>query len=339
MQIEYNESSKNKNIKQFHLPECIKSNENYWLRANLSNGDAVIISGARNSLIKIHDLFTSKCLKTFDISDDKTHLSSFMLNKDEFFCGTGEGTLKILNSQMKFVKTLTPPHFANISCLLVIANKNQLVSASDDDTLKIWNLNTNECLQTLEGHSTYVRAILYASNTDRLISASMEIKIWNMSTYQCERTIQLEFGFSSFIRCMSLLKSENEFAVGSQDHTIHVWNMNEFKCELKLKGHTKYVRCLLFIRDLNVLVSGADDSTIKVWNLEKSDKCLRTLRGHTKCVNCLIMLPLFNEIVSGSSDGSLRIWNIVAGRCLKIIQCHNDSVRGLILHRFKLEEF
>ncbi len=344
MHIDYETPNKKQmtKIKHFALPECITSKENYWLRAN--NGeliDVVIISGARNSLIKFHDTHTNKCLKTCDISNDKTHLSSLVYNQvtNEFVCGTGEGTLKVFDYKMSYLRDFTPSHRANITCLQVIKNDAdddyRLVSASDDDTVKIWNSN-GECVHTLVGHSTYVRSILYIPKANKLVSGSIELKIWNMSTYECEHTLDFDRqGFFSVIRCMTVI-SDNVFCTGGSS-VIQLWHLNEAKCVATLKGHTKYVRCLLYIKDLNVLVSGSEDTKIKIWNV-KEKECLKTLNGHTKCVNCLSTLPLFDELVSCSTDFSLRIWNVKTGRCLRVIYCHNDNIRGLICHKFKMDD-
>ena len=349
MHIDYEIPKKKKQmteIKHFILPECITSKGLYWLRVNSDDfKDVVIISGARNSIIKFHDTHTNKCLKTCDISNDSTHLSSFVYNQvsNEFVCGTGEGTLKIFDYKMNYLRDFPRSlisHRTNITCLQIIKSDDddyRLVSASDDDTIKIWN-SMGECVRTLVGHSTYVRSILYIPKANKLVSGSIELKIWNMSTYEGEHTLDFERqGFFSVVRCMTLI-SDNVFCTGGSS-VIQIWHLNEAKCVATLKGHTKYVRCLLYIKDLNMLVSGSDDTKIKIWNIkEKEYGCLKTLNGHKKCVNCLSTLPLFNELVSCSSDFSLRIWNVKTGRCLRVIDCHNDNIRGLICHELKISD-
>ncbi|WWC91153.1 uncharacterized protein L201_006094 [Kwoniella dendrophila CBS 6074] len=91
---------------------------------------------------------------------------------------------------------------------------------------------------------------------------------------------------------------------GSLDGTVKIWDVESGKEQSTLFGHIEGVWSVDI--DALRLASASHDRTIKVWDRE-SGQCVQTLVGHRGAVTSLQLSD--DMIVSGSDDGDVMIWN------------------------------
>lgn len=109
-----------------------------------------------------------------------------------------------------------------------------------------------------------------------------------------------------------------------------------------LEGHTDFVSVVdsFNYNGCWYAVSGSQDTTIRVWDLSLFE-CVRELKGHSNIVLSLCCMPndTDDDIVIVSSEGKLwgggnddfniRVWLLSTGKCIKVLEGHSDSVRGV----------
>ena len=119
-----------------------------------------------------------------------------------------------------------------------------------------------------------------------------------------------------------------------------------------LSGHTEFVDSIVKIDNERVLTTGHDKKGI-IWDT-KSGKVLHVLEGHLKPITCSATLgselyytdetdhdvnidedPVI--LVTASSDHTLRVWDLMSGKCLKVTQEHNSTVKCMSLTKDREE--
>ena len=58
-------------------------------------------------------------------------------------------------------------------------------------------------------------------------------------------------------------------------------------------------------------------------------QCIYTLSGHIATIRSLRTLHNTPIAITGSRDATLRVWDVQRGRCLRVLEGHQQSVRCL----------
>ncbi|KAI1315081.1 hypothetical protein EDD11_001323 [Mortierella claussenii] len=274
--------------------------------------DNKIISGSRDNTIKIWDLSTGACLRTY-----VGHSASVLcLQYDEDRIVSGSSDTTIIVWELETGKALQRLTGHVDSVLSLRFEKDIVVSCSKDRTVKIWKISTGEMIRTLVGHRAAVNAVQFspesaspspfAGSPRIVVSASGDktIKIWSFETGECLRTLE---GHARGIACIQF--EGNLIVSGSSDRSIKIWDIARGECVKTLVGHDGLVRTLQFTGGR--IISGGYDETLKIWDQE-SGKLLADMEGrHSHRVFKL----QFNDskIVSCSQDQKIIIWDFAVG--------------------------
>ena len=107
----------------------------------INNSDQLLLaSGSLDNTIKIWNLTTGKCIKTFEQHTKGIQCLLFLNNDQILVTGSKDTTIKLWNiNNGQLIKTLDG-HTNWINCLILINNKT-FASASDDFSIKIWSKN------------------------------------------------------------------------------------------------------------------------------------------------------------------------------------------------------
>ncbi|KAF9998619.1 hypothetical protein BGZ65_005889 [Modicella reniformis] len=278
--------------------------------------DHKIVSGSRDNTIKIWDLMSGRCLRTY-----VGHSASVLcLQYDEQQIVSGSSDTSIFVWDLETGKVLQRLKGHADSVLSLRFEKDIVVSCSKDRTVKIWKISTGEMIRTLVGHRAAVNAVQFspessspspfAGNPRVVVSASGDktIKIWSFETGECLRTLE---GHARGIACIQF--EGNIIVSGSSDRSIKIWDVARGECIRTLVGHDGLVRTLQFTT--RRIISGGYDETLKIWDKE-TGKMLANMGGrHSHRVFKL----QFNDskIVSCSQDQKVRsliiIWDFAVG--------------------------
>ncbi|KAF9430724.1 hypothetical protein BGZ76_000729 [Entomortierella beljakovae] len=274
--------------------------------------DDKIVSGSRDNTIKIWDLTSEVCLRTY-----VGHTASVLcLQYDDTRIVSGSSDTTIIVWDLETGKILQRLSGHADSVLSLRFEKDTVVSCSKDRTVKIWNIETGEMLRTLVGHRAAVNAVQFSPDSAPpspfpdspkvVVSASGDktIKIWSFETGECLKTLE---GHTRGIACIQF--EGNVIVSGSSDRSIKIWDIAKGECVRTLVGHEGLVRTLQFTGGR--IISGGYDETLKIWDQE-SGRLLADMEGrHTHRVFKL----QFNDskIVSCSQDQKIIIWNFAVG--------------------------
>ncbi|KAI8603196.1 WD40-repeat-containing domain protein [Dissophora ornata] len=274
--------------------------------------DQKIISGSRDNTIKIWDLATGVCLRTY-----LGHTASVLClqyDEDRIVSGSSDTTIIVWDLETGQVLRRLAGHADSVLSLRF--EKDIVVSCSKDRTVKIWNISTGDMIRTLVGHRAAVNAVQFSPESAApspflgsrrvVVSASGDktIKIWSFETGECLRTLE---GHARGIACIQF--EGNLIVSGSSDRSIKIWDVARAECVKTLTGHDGLVRTLQFSGGR--IISGGYDETLKIWDQE-TGKLLADMEGrHSHRVFKL----QFNDskIVSCSQDQKIIIWDFAVG--------------------------
>ncbi|EPY27442.1 hypothetical protein STCU_05749, partial [Strigomonas culicis] len=120
--------------------------------------------------------------------------------------------------------------------------------------------------------------------------------------------------------------SADELYSCSLDGTVRRWNASvEGSSErtartVQLTHFRTGLRCLAYHN--NRLYAGGEDGSLNVVDGEKQS----TWDGHTDALSC-IAAPEGELLVTGGYDHHVRVWNTMTGRCICILQGHQNQVK------------
>lgn len=256
-----------------------------------------IVSGSRDDTIRVWDMSTGRCLRTF-----RGHSGSVLcLQYEGDLMVSGSSDSSIIMWELSSGKILRHLNDHKDSVLNLRFDSKYIVSCSKDRTVKVWDTPTGKLLHTLTGHRVAVNAVQFVGNYIVSASGDRTIKLWNLQTGDCLRT------FSGHARGIACLAFDGQCIVsGSSDKTIKVWDVQTGTCIRTLLGHTELVRTLELGPGGRV-VSGSYDQTVKVWDIRTGRIVLNLTNGHDARVFKVQFSP--TRIVSCSQDQNIAIWD------------------------------
>lgn len=239
-----------------------------------------IVSGSRDNTIKIWDIRTGFCIKTYT-----GHQASVLcLQYDDEIIVSGSSDASIIMWDLQSGKSIRILSGHRESVLNLRFDRHHIVSCSKDRTIKIWDRQTGACLRTLNayepnsspsGHRAAVNAVQFIGDTIVSASGDRTIKLWSLGTGECLRTVE---GHTRGIACIQF--DGKVIVSGSSDKTIKMFDAANGECIRTLEGHTELVRTLQF--DNHRIVSGSYDETLKIWDMETGRLLVDLPNGHSK---------------------------------------------------------
>jgi G protein beta subunit-like protein len=265
-----------------------------------------LYSSSEDGTIKIWDIRTVKCQRTFECSKKGTLLNSVILHPNQ-------------------VDLYSCDHYGVVRCWNLSSNTCSMV-ANVDDMISDGQVGTYSALQ-----SSSLRSLSMSLDGTRLFAGahSGHVHVWSLSTQQQKQDSRLVHLYSwkahdAFITKCLASADGSKLATASADHKIRIWdvdqlppsNAGEEKPQVAaplvrrnsinepsrsnppppssiLLGHQKWVWDCVFSADSAYLVSASSDHTARLWNLQ-SGEVIRQYVGHEKAVVSVAMndLPL-----------------------------------------------
>jgi WD40 repeat protein len=156
---------------------------------------------------------------------------------------------------------------------------------------------------------------------------------------------QLE-GHEDSVNCVSVLENGRLVISGSSDGTVRIWELATGKCLHILKippgrrGQGIFALCTS--EDGRWVLSGGRDTAIRLWNLS-TGSCERIFEGHKNQVFSLSISRDNRWMLSGGWDETLRLWDLGQGKCIETFKkdmsriysvCFSDDSRWAICPGF-----
>jgi WD40 repeat protein len=150
-----------------------------------------------------------------------------------------------------------------------------------------------------------------------------DVKFWPVPDLADLKKTDRRFGKRSrstrgTVLAMAFSPDNKYVAYGTADNNIELWSLPEGGRFLVLERHKKDVVALAISPDGKYVFSGSEDNTIMIWSLPDG-KFVKELEGHEDSVTDLAVTPDGKLLVSGSHYGRIRLWSLPNGDLLKSI--------------------
>jgi WD40 repeat protein/transcriptional regulator with XRE-family HTH domain len=283
----------------------------------------ILASGSGDQTIKLWDINTGECLKTYTGHTNWILSIAFSPDGQTLFSSSPDRLVKQWEvSTGKCIKTFTG-HQNWVMSVAVSPDGQTLVSSSGDQTIKLWDVRNGTCFKTLTGHNQAIWSVAFSCDGKTIASGSPDqtVRLWDISTGQCLKTL---CGYTN--RVYSVAWSPNgTIASGSFDAVVRLWDAETGQCRKILSGHTQQVYSVAGSWERQILASGSGDRTIKLWDM-RTGQCLRTLIGHENWVYAVAFSPYGQILASGSGDHTVKLWSVSTGQCLKTFVGHTTWI-------------
>lgn len=235
-----------------------------------------LASGSSDYSIKLWDVKTGQCLKTFQ--GHRRWIGSVAFSPDGLTLAScsGDYTVKLWDVITgNCIKTFKG-HAGWLWSVQFSPDGFTLASASEDQTIKLWDIQTGKCINTLVGHTSWVQGISFSPDGKILASASCDcsIRLWDVDTGEC---LQILKGHISWVQSVAFSPDGNVLASGSCDQSVKLWDSSTGKCQQTIQAHQSWVWSVAFSPDGKVVASGGQDETIRIWDIS-TGKCLEIFR-------------------------------------------------------------
>lgn len=212
------------------------------------NETELIISVSRDKSLRVWDLSTGYCKKTFlDFHDDWIRCLDI---KSNLLASAGNGReIKVIdinhqilkgeegldNLNIKFLSTFQGhDNIVETVCFIKSENKeldNILLSGSRDKLVIAWNYLSGEIIHKFSGHENWVKDITVIPNSNFFISVGEDktIRIWDISKKRCvyiERSAH-----DHFLTCCDILPEYMVLLTASVDKNSKIWQITNTQME------------------------------------------------------------------------------------------------------------
>ncbi|XP_052178407.1 protein TORMOZ EMBRYO DEFECTIVE isoform X2 [Diospyros lotus] len=219
---------------------------------SLSPGDNFIFSSSHSRQIRVWDVFSLKCLRSW-----KGHEGPVMA----MACHPSGGLLATAGSDSKvlvwdvdggFCTHFFKGHKGVVNSIIFHPDPTRLMlfSGGDDGTVRVWDLTTKKCTATLDKHFSAVTSITVSEDGWTLLTAGRDkvVNLWDLHDYGCKITVPtyevleavcIVRSASPFASCLDLYKQQLGRKRGSQSiyfitagdrGVVRIWNSEGAVC-------------------------------------------------------------------------------------------------------------
>lgn len=275
---------------------------------SLSADGRLALSGSEDNTLKLWDLTTGRCLRTFSGHADWIQAVALSSDGKRGVSGSNDNTVIVWNvTTGKSVKRLTG-HSESVYAVAATPDGNHVLSGSADNSVILWNMKTGRPLRTLQGHAGPVAAVAVSADGRFAVSGSYDkiVVLWDL---QSGKTIRTFSGHTRGVAAVSLSADGRLLLTGSSDQTLMLWDVESGEAIRTISGHAGRIYAVDMSADGRHAVSGSGDRLVILWNLQ-TGQLLRSFSGHSGSVNSVRLSADGRAAVSASDDGTLIVWDL-----------------------------
>jgi WD40 repeat protein/serine/threonine protein kinase len=272
----------------------------------LSSDGSIVLSGSRDSTLKLWDLASGRLLRTFEEHAEPVY--SVCLSQDARLAlsGSRDKSLKLWDVVAGRCLRTFKGHTGYVSSVCLSGDGRLALSGSGDATLKLWDAATGSLLRTFEGHADSVFSVCLSGDGTLALSGSRDktLKLWDVTAGLCLRTFE---GHTGWVLSVCLSGDGTVAVSGSVDNTLKLWDVAGGRCLRTFERDAGVVNSVCLSGDGSIALSGSDDRTVQLWDVA-TGRLLRTFEGHADSVNSVILSGDGRFALSGSADNTLKLW-------------------------------
>jgi WD40 repeat protein len=295
----------------------------------LSTDAKKLITGSRDTTIKVWDLQSGECLQTLEGHSNRISALEFTPDQKRLVSGAEDKTLKVWDLGTGKCLTTLYGHGGAVGAIALTSSGKHVISASDDATVKVWDLTKHYPNVQLNRHRARISALAVTPNDKKVISGSFDggMKVWDFESHECLYTLEAHSGE---INAIGVTPDGKTIVSGSSDKLLKVWNLESGECRATLAGHDGEIYTIALSGDGKQIVSGSEDGTLRVWTLDNSES-ISILEGHHwQSVSSISISSDGKRMISADKFGTLRIWNFNTGQCIATLEGHTGVVCAML---------
>ncbi|KAG1331252.1 transducin beta-like protein 3 [Cocos nucifera] len=307
----------------------------------LSPDDRFLFSASHSRLIRVWDLSSLKCIRSW-----KGHDGPVM----GIACHSSGGLIATAGADKRvcvwdvdggFCTHFFKGHQGVVTSIAFHSDPNRLLllSGSDDASIRVWNLESKKCVAVMEKHFSPVTSLALSEDGQTLLSAGRDkfyfsnsaVCIYEQQSSDATLSSHEEDSRRGFTSAVILPSDQGLLCVTAGQQFLFYSPINSVEGEFDLNLYKRLVGYNEEILDMRFL--GEDEEYLAVaTNLEQvrvydvaSMSCAYVLSGHTDivvCVDTCISSSGRTLVVTGSKDNSVRVWDIESRHC---IDSNSDS--------------
>jgi WD40 repeat protein/serine/threonine protein kinase len=250
-------------------------------RVAFAPNSRTLASGGRDSLVKLWDVVTGRCLKTLPgrpsnpLNYPKDAVGALAFSHDGTWLAAGFGRPGLLD----------PDH---------------------EQVVKVWDVASGRELHTLTGLKNTVPMLAFAPD-DRTLAAACHdrtVRLWDTATWDELHTLQGPAPWQS----LAFGPDGRTLAAGVDTlGLIRLWDPANGLVIRDLRGHANGVMDLAFAPGGRTLASASRDRAVKLWDVETGRELL-ALHGHDGFVMNVAFAPDGQTLATGGYYDGLRLW-------------------------------
>ncbi len=229
--------------------------------------DKSALSKSADSTMKLWNVATGKCLRSFKKHNGDVGSVSFSPTGKYALSGSKDQTLKLWDVETGECLRIFDGHTNKVSSVCFSLDGKYVISGSDDKTLKLWDMKIFQCLHTFEGHEDSICSVCFSPEGKLALSGSKDqtLKLWDVEDGECLHTFE---GHSHWVNSVSFSPDGKYALSGSYDNTVKLWDVESGQCLRTFEGHMGEVTSVSFSPDGKYVLSGSRDNTLKFWRLD-----------------------------------------------------------------------
>ena len=224
--------------------------------------DGCVLSGGKDTNLKLWDLTTARCRRTFE---GHTHevLCAAELNNGNLTSGALDKSIIVWERKTGLI--LNTLEGFEQPVILVMELPDMRISLSCGEKYILvweWQSELDDNLVAFEEHDGNVLDMCVMRESILTASSDKSVRKWSIDEETCEGTFNGHKGSVFKITQMDA----NLFATAASDHVVKVWDFTTLECTRSLATHTSAISSVMFIEGEGLLVSTSLDGTIAVWS-------------------------------------------------------------------------
>ncbi|XP_047330937.1 transducin beta-like protein 3 [Impatiens glandulifera] len=159
----------------------------------LSPNDTLLFSASHSRQIRVWDLSTLKCLRSWKGHDGPVMAMTCDASGGLLATGGADRKVLVWDVDGGFCTHFFKGHKGVVSSVMFHPDHNKLMlfSGSDDSTIRVWDLTKKKCISTLEKHFSTVTSLQISEDGWTLLSSGRDkvVNVWDLHDYSCKITV------------------------------------------------------------------------------------------------------------------------------------------------------
>jgi len=234
-----------------------------------SPDNKMLLSCGNDNLVKLWDIQTGICTKTFSKHIEPVTAVSWLPDGKRFISGGIDKQIYLMDIEGNEIRSWT---CARVNDLAVTKDGKRVVVICQEKKLRIYDLETTKTEESIQESDSPTSLELSSDSKQILVNISAhEIHAWDIST---KRLVQKYRGQkqSRFVIRSCFGGANQAFVLsGSEDSQVYIWHRSNGLLLKVLQGHSGTVNTVCWNpADPSMFASCSDDHTIRIWTSPSS---------------------------------------------------------------------